>query len=121
MNSRLATDAEIKTWREDGWVLLEGLVGTDEIDALADDLHAIFPSGEELHADPEGVTERWQGHPKEPEEIFVWPDEGPGFRPAQQRFYPRHEDAWETGLVQCSSRWFSRWILSVPVMVRRSI
>ena len=26
MTSRLATDAEVKTWREDGWVLLEGLV-----------------------------------------------------------------------------------------------
>jgi hypothetical protein len=84
--SRRATDVEVTTWREDGWVLLDGLVGSDEIDALAEDLQEIFPSADDLHADPEGVTERWQGHPKEPEEVFVWPDDGPGFRPAQQRW-----------------------------------
>ena len=27
MTARLATDAEVATWREEGWVLLEGLVG----------------------------------------------------------------------------------------------
>jgi hypothetical protein len=86
VTSRRATDVEVTTWREDGWVLLEGLVGSDEIDALAEDLRDIFPSAEDLHADPEGVTERWQGRPKEPEEVFVWPDDGPGFRPAQQRW-----------------------------------
>ena len=86
VTSRLATDAEVATWRETGWVLLEGLVATEEIDALADDLREIFPSAEEHHADPEGVHERWRGRPKEPEEAFVWPDEGPGFRPAQQRW-----------------------------------
>src|SRR5580693_2248217 len=86
VTSRLATDAEITTWREEGWVLLEGLVGTEEIDALADDLREIFPSAEEHQADPEGVYERWKGRPKQPEEAFVWPDEGPGFRPAQQRW-----------------------------------
>ena len=86
MSSRLATDAEVATWRDEGWVLLEGLVGTEEIDALTDDLRQIFPSAEEHQADPEGVYERWKGRPKEPEEAFVWPDEGPGFRPAQQRW-----------------------------------
>ena len=86
MPSRRATDVEVTTWREDGWVLLDGLVGSDEIDALAEDLQEIFPSADDLHGDPEGVTERWQGHPKEPEEVFVWPDDGPGFRPAQQRW-----------------------------------
>ena len=86
VTSRLATDAEVATWRDEGWVLLEGLVGTEEIDALADDLRGIFPSAEEHQADPEGVYEQWRGRPKEPEEAFVWPDEGPGFRPAQQRW-----------------------------------
>jgi len=86
MTARLATDAEVATWREEGWVLLEGLVGAEEIDALTDDVRAIFPSAEELHADPDGVYERWRGRPKESEEAFVWPDEGPGFRPAQQRW-----------------------------------
>jgi hypothetical protein len=32
------------------------------------------------------VYEQWRGRPKEPEEAFVWPDAGPGFRPAQQRW-----------------------------------
>jgi hypothetical protein len=86
VSSRLASDAEVNTWRDDGWILIEGLVGTDEIDAVAQDIQSIFPSPEDLHADPGGVTERWKGHPVEPNEIFVWPEEGPGFRPEQQRW-----------------------------------
>jgi hypothetical protein len=53
---------------------------------VAGDLREIFPSAEELHADPDGVTERWKGRPVEPKDVFVWPDEGPGFRPEQQRW-----------------------------------
>jgi len=86
VTSRRATDAEVAKWRKDGWVLLEGLVGSEEIDALAVDLPEIFPSAEDLHADPEAVTEHWLGHPVKPKEVFVWPDEGPGFRPDQQRW-----------------------------------
>jgi hypothetical protein len=86
MGSRVATDDEVATWREDGWVLLEGLVGTDEVGAAADDLHQVFPSGDEYHADPEGVTERLKGRPAEPKEDYQWPDEGPGFRANQQRW-----------------------------------
>jgi hypothetical protein len=86
VTSRLASDTEVTTWQEEGWVLIEGLVGTEEIDAVAEDVRAIFPSAEELHADPEGVTERWKGRPVEPKEVFVWPDDGPGFRPEQQRW-----------------------------------
>ena len=86
MTPRRATDAEVDTWRHEGWVLLEGLVGTDEIDALSEDLRGLFPDPGELQADPEGVTARWLGHPRAPEEVFVWPDEGPGFRPDQQRW-----------------------------------
>jgi len=84
--ARLATDAEVATWRDHGWVLLEGLVGTEEIDAAAEDLRAVFPTREDFHADPEGVTERWKGHPVAPKEDYVWPEDGPGFRPAQQRW-----------------------------------
>jgi hypothetical protein len=86
MASRLASDSEVSTWRDDGWILIEGLVGTEEIDAVAEDLRQVFPSAEEFHADPEGVTERWKGHPVEPREVFEWPAEGPGFRPEQQRW-----------------------------------
>ena len=35
VGSRLARDDEVDAWREDGWVVLEGLIGTDEIDAAA--------------------------------------------------------------------------------------
>ena len=84
--SRRATEAEVTTWQEEGWVLIEGLLGAEEIDAVTDDLRQVFPSAEELHADPEGVTDRWKGHPVQPKEVFVWPDEGPGFRPEQQRW-----------------------------------
>ena len=41
--SRLASDDEVTTWQEDGWVLLEGLVGTDEIDAATAELGTTFP------------------------------------------------------------------------------
>jgi len=53
---RQATDAEVKAWQDDGWELLESLIGTNEIDALAEDLRVIVPSTEELHADPRTST-----------------------------------------------------------------
>lgn len=83
---RRATDAEVTTWREEGWVLLQDLVGTDAVDAAAEDLHLHFPTADEYFADPEGVTERRRGRPVKPKEEFVWPDHGPGFRPDQQRW-----------------------------------
>jgi hypothetical protein len=86
MVSRLASDAEVDTWRTEGWVLLDGLVGTDEIDGAADDLHELFPTSEEYHADPEGATAKWSGTPLHQEEDFVWPEEGPGFRTEQHRW-----------------------------------
>ncbi len=86
MTSRLATDDEVDTWRDQGWVLLDGLIGTDEIDGASDDLHRMFPTPEEYHADPEGVTHRWRGPTSDPSEEFEWPDEGPGFRGAQHRW-----------------------------------
>jgi hypothetical protein len=46
----LANGAEVDTRRDQGWVLLDGLVGREEIEA------------------------------------YVWPDDGPGFRPVQQRW-----------------------------------
>ncbi len=84
--SRQATDVEVRRWREEGWVLLEGLVGTDGIDAAASDVGLLFPGVDEYYADPDGVTEARRGRPLTPKEDFVWPDEGPGFRPAQQRW-----------------------------------
>jgi hypothetical protein len=86
MSSRLATDEEVAAWKEHGWVLLEGLLGTEEIDGAVDDLRTAFPSAEEYHSDPEGVTETWKGRPVKAKEEFSWPDDGPGFRPDQQRW-----------------------------------
>ncbi len=86
MTSRQATQAEVDTWREHGWVLLDGLVGTEDIDAAADDLGLAFPTASDYHADPEGVTRRWRGSAADPTEQFIWPDDGPGFRGEQHRW-----------------------------------
>ncbi len=86
MAARRATDAEVATWQQHGWVLLEGLVGTDEVDDVADDLHLMFPTAEEYHADPEGVTRTWPGSKPDRAEPYTWPEDGPGFRGAQQRW-----------------------------------
>jgi hypothetical protein len=67
-------------------VLLESLVDYGEIDAVAEDLHLAFPTSEEYHADPEGVTRQWLGTRRDPTEEFAWPDEGPGFRGEQHRW-----------------------------------
>jgi hypothetical protein len=42
VTARLASDAEVTRWRDDGWILVEGLVGTEEIDEVADDLRKVF-------------------------------------------------------------------------------
>ena len=86
MSSRLASDAEISTWSDEGWVLLEGLIGTDEIDAASDDIRLLFPSVEEYYSDPDGVTLRRRGSPLTPKQDYVWPEDGPGFRSEQQRW-----------------------------------
>jgi hypothetical protein len=86
MSSRLATDEEVDTWRVHGWVLLSGLVGSEVVDAARADLHQLFPSSEEYHADPDGVTRTWLGTVADPEEEWVWPADGPGFRGEQHRW-----------------------------------
>jgi hypothetical protein len=84
MPARRATEAEVDQWITDGWVLLEGLVGADEIDAVAGDLERHVPTNEAYHADPAGEAQRRKGSPARREETFVWPEGGPGFRPEQQ-------------------------------------
>jgi hypothetical protein len=83
---RRATDDEVATWRDEGWVLLEGLIDADVIDQAAAELSGIFPTREQYHADPQGERDRWLGHPAEHPEVFVWPDSGPGFRPEQHKW-----------------------------------
>jgi hypothetical protein len=86
MKTRRATDVEVKTWQEDGWVLLDGLIDTDEIDAATPDLEGLFPTRAAFHADPEGESERWLGRRPSDPNAFVWPPDGPGFRPEQHLF-----------------------------------
>jgi len=87
MSARFADDEEVIAWREDGWVLLEGLVGADQVDAATPDLWEMFPTPEQYHADPAGETEKWLGRPPPPRDSFVWPAAGPGFRPEQHRWH----------------------------------
>lgn len=86
MAGRRAGDDEVRTWQDDGWVLLDGLIPTDEIDIAGADLEQLFPRPEDYFADPEAVTEKWLGRPPPPEEWFTWPPDGPGFRPEQHRW-----------------------------------
>jgi hypothetical protein len=86
MNGRLASDDEVGVWRDDGWVLLDALIATEQIDAVRADLDEMFPSQATYHADPSAVSERWLGRPAPPGKGFVWPPDGPGFRPEQNKW-----------------------------------
>ena len=86
MSSRIATESEVSRWRDAGWVLVDGLIATDEIDAASDDIGLLFPDIEEYYADPDGVTLRRRGQPLVPKEDYDWPETGPGFRSEQQRW-----------------------------------
>lgn len=83
MHAELPGDDDVATWRENGWVLVEGLVPTAEIDAAAADLAEIFPTPEQYHADPRGEHECWLGIPPPSRAAYTWPETGPGFRPEQ--------------------------------------
>ena len=86
MDGRLARDDEVTAWRDDGWVVLDELVGTDTIDAAIGDVWNVFPKPEKFHDDParyqppgkDTATLR-RGHPEMPEH-------GPWFRPEQHRW-----------------------------------
>jgi hypothetical protein len=86
MDGRFARDGEVAAWREDGWALVEGLVGTETIDSAIADLRYVFPAPEKFHADPEryrppgrSTKELRRGYPE-------MPATGPAFRPEQHRF-----------------------------------
>jgi hypothetical protein len=83
---RRASAWDVETWQQEGWVLVEGLVAVPEIEAAAADLTEMFPSAAAYHFDPAAETKRWLGQPPEPRDSFVWPPDGPGFRPEQQRW-----------------------------------
>jgi hypothetical protein len=66
--------------------VLDALIGADEIDAAAAELTTMFPAADDYHADPAGTVERWKGRPGKSDETYVWPADGPGFRPEQHRW-----------------------------------
>jgi hypothetical protein len=86
MAGRYARDDEVAAWKRDGWVLVDELLDAAEIDAAAEELWQVFPTGAAYHADPEGETEKRLGRPAPPNETFTWPETGPGFRPEQHRW-----------------------------------
>ena len=86
MSGRLAGDDEVATWHRDGWVLVDGLVGADDIDGAIEDLWSVFPKPERFHDDParyipagKDTETLRRGYPEMPEH-------GPWFRPDQHRW-----------------------------------
>ena len=87
MSGRFAPDDEVAAWREDGWVLLEGLVDADEIDAAARRPAIRVPDAGEVPRRSRARTGRpgaaiadlRRGYPE-------MPTTGPAFRPEQHRF-----------------------------------
>ena len=86
MCARRARDDEVERWRNHGWVLVDGLVGVDEIDGVGADLHQVFPTAQQYHSDPAQETVRRLGSPRPHPDSFPWPDAGPGFRDDQHRW-----------------------------------
>jgi hypothetical protein len=86
MAGRFARDDEVAAWKEDGWVVLEGLVSTDEIDAAAADLRYVFPDPEKFHADPEANWPPGRSNAVLRRHYPEMPTEGPAFRPEQHRY-----------------------------------
>ena len=87
MAGRRATDGEVAAWQQHGWVLLDGLIDPAEIDVLADELGALFPTPAEYHADPAATRAGWLGGRPDSTEQFLWPETGPGFRAEQHRWH----------------------------------
>ncbi|MCU1456559.1 MAG: hypothetical protein JWL73_651, partial [Actinomycetia bacterium] len=51
-NGRLARDDEVAKWHQEGWVVLDGLVATDVIDAAMVDVWNVFPKPDKFHENP---------------------------------------------------------------------
>ena len=86
-NARCGRQAATTTSRRgttNGWVLIEGLVPTDDIDAAIADLARHVPDApRSTTPTPTASASAGSGTPPDRPEGFVWPDEGPGFRPEQ--------------------------------------
>ena len=63
IRERRARDDDVAPWREHGWVLLEGLVPAEGIDAAGDDLYLSMPFPGLLSATPEPGRQDNAGRP----------------------------------------------------------
>lgn len=86
MEGRIARDGEVAAWKQDGWVVLEGLVSTDDIDAAVPDLRYAFPDPETFHADPEASRPPGRSNAVLNRGYPEMAKTGPAFRPEQHRF-----------------------------------
>ena len=86
MSGRLALDEEVARWHDDGWVLLDALVGNDDIDAVLHDYHFLFPTAETYFADPEKYVPPGKSTEQLRRGYPAIPSTGPFFRPEQHRW-----------------------------------
>jgi hypothetical protein len=86
VTGRRAADEEIERWREDGFVVLTGLVGTEIIDAAVTDLWNVFPRPERFHADPVRCIRAGRDTASLRHGYPTMPEHGPAFRPEQHRW-----------------------------------
>ena len=80
------TEAHVRRWREQGWVLVEDLVPVDEIDAACEDLRRLYPRPEEFHAGAGGDRRTAFLGGADDRNLFrsaPGGDRGPAFRPEQ--------------------------------------
>ena len=96
MPGRLARDDEVKTWQQEGWVLLDGLVDTDTIDAALEDVWNVLPRPEKFHADPDRHTPAGKETARLRRGYPEMPEHGPAFRPEQHR-WGREFPFWGSG------------------------
>jgi hypothetical protein len=86
-----ATDDQVRRWRDDGWVLVPGLVPAADIDAALDDLFLVVPRPEEFHggASDDRRADFSNGPAGEPRRHPTPTGDGPAFR-AEQFLGRRH-------------------------------
>lgn len=80
MDDRVGDGIEqaVRRWREHGWVLLPGLIPTDEIDAALEDVWTFHPRPEEYHgSDPSPLRDAYLGDRGQRIRIHR-PDDGTG-------------------------------------------
>jgi len=86
MSGRLARDDEVEQWQRDGWVVVEGLIDTADVDAALEDVFLVFPRPEKYHADPARYTPPGRSDEDLRKGYPPLPERGPAFRPEQHRW-----------------------------------